>query len=89
MSCVHFLIYPEKLSSNVTSREKPHLTPTNPSSVLPRRESSGAELQVRLSCVPPPASEFLRPASRQALCFVSMYLPSGYQNPAQGKCWVK
>ena len=85
MSCVHFLIYPEKLSSNVTSREKPSLTPANSSSVLRRRESSGVELCVWLSCVPPPAPGFL-----QAGCLPCIYVSAlGTPVSGTGKFWVK
>ena len=63
MSCVHFLIYPEKLSSSVTSRKKPCLSPAALLLCSCSVSHRAVQLFVWLSCTPPPAPGFHRAGS--------------------------
>lgn len=74
--CAHFLIYPEKVSSNVTSHEKPSLT--TPTHILCSRSMNHIALQLCIwfSCLLPQSLS----SSRQ-----SLYC-RGHQCPAQRMC---
>lgn len=83
--CTHFLIYPEKVSSNVISREKPSLT-TRARTPCSMHESHSVAVACLAQLCASPAPEFLQ---AESLPCSPLCLSLGHRCPAQRTCWIE